>query len=172
VEYRTPGPEDAEALQFNVVVGFDGYREFAPPGWEPPDELTPESVERTRAGILDPDAFALMAVHGESPVGHVLWVPARNSRAADAPRVPGLIHLQHLFVLPPWWGQGVADMLHERAVAAMRERGWARARLFTPEGQARARRFYERRGWVHAGRAPAAVQGLGIPLVEYRLEVG
>jgi GNAT superfamily N-acetyltransferase len=82
------------------------------------------------------------------------------------------VHLQHLFVLPPWWGQAVADTLHERAVLAMRERDWPRARLFTPEGQARARRFYEKRGWVLAGLAPEPVQGLGIALVEYRLEVG
>jgi predicted GNAT family N-acyltransferase len=43
-------------------------------------------------------------------------------------------------------------------------------RLFTPEGQARARRFYEREGWVQYGEPFEA--GLGIPLVEYRRELG
>jgi hypothetical protein len=53
---------------------------------------------------------------------------------------------------------------------AARERGFARMRLFTPEGQARARRFYEREGWRVAGAAfvPPA---LGLALVEYRLEL-
>jgi hypothetical protein len=38
--------------------------------------------------------------------------------------------------------------------------------LFTPEGQARARRFYEREGW----RAAAVIEdsNFGMPLVEYR----
>jgi hypothetical protein len=42
-------------------------------------------------------------------------------------------------------------------------------RLFTPEGQTRARRFYEREGWtLHGG---AVRRRLGIPLVEYRREL-
>ena len=40
-------------------------------------------------------------------------------------------------------------------------------RLFTPAGQARARRFYEREGWVQAG-AEFHEPALGLALVEYR----
>jgi hypothetical protein len=43
-------------------------------------------------------------------------------------------------------------------------------RLFTPEGQLRARRFYEREGWLLFGSAFDG--GLGIPLVEYRRTLG
>ena len=34
---RAAGPEDAEAIAETLQIGFDGYREFAPPGWRPPD---------------------------------------------------------------------------------------------------------------------------------------
>jgi GNAT superfamily N-acetyltransferase len=61
--------------------------------------------------------------------------------------IPGMAHLAQLFVLPDWWGTGVAAMLHDAAVDEMRARAYARARLFTPALHARARRFYERRGW-------------------------
>jgi GNAT superfamily N-acetyltransferase len=99
----------------------------------------------------------------------VLWAPARASREKDAPRVPGLVHLRHLFVLEPWWGTGLAKELHDRAVAAMRERGWQHARLFTPAQNARARRFYEREGWK-AG-TPFWEPGLQLETVEYRIEL-
>jgi GNAT superfamily N-acetyltransferase len=50
-------------------------------------------------------------------------------------------------VLPPWWGQGVAALLHEAAIAEIRRRDYEAVRLYTPALHARARRFYERRGW-------------------------
>ena len=52
----------------------------------------------------------------------------------------------------------------------MRERGYAAGRLFTPEAQARARRFYEREGWRPAGPARWE-ERLGLSLVEYRIEL-
>jgi hypothetical protein len=40
-------------------------------------------------------------------------------------------------------------------------------RLFTPSGQARARRFYEREGWTLAD-GPYDDDHVGLPVVEYR----
>jgi hypothetical protein len=48
-----------------------------------------------------------------------------------------------------------------------RERGSARMRLFTPAGHGRARRFYEREGWVPAGEEFHAA-GPNLVLIEYR----
>jgi GNAT superfamily N-acetyltransferase len=152
-----------------VAIGFHGFNAWAPEGWEPPDELTPDNVERLRRELADPRAFALMAMYEGDPVGHVLWMPARESREPGAALVPGLVHLRHLFVLEPWWGTGIARELHARAVAAMRETGWELARLFTPAANARARRFYDREGWV-AG-PPFFEPGLDLDLVEYRLDL-
>ena len=39
-------------------------------------------------------------------------------------------------------------------------------RLYTPAGQARARRFYEREGFAAAGGPQD--RGLGLPVIEYR----
>lgn len=84
------------------------------------------------------------------------------------PKIPGLAHLWHLFVLPQRWGRGVAPVLHA-AVAQIRVRGFERARLFTRSLHARGRRFYERRGW-----APEDEQWnseLQLMLTEYRLAI-
>ena len=69
-----------------------------------------------------------------------------------------------------FWGAGVASRLMADAVAEARAQGYRAMRLFTPQGQARARRFYEREGWVQYGQPFEA--GLGIPLVEYQRELG
>ena len=152
VEYVTPTAEHAHSLVLAVAIAFDGYRAFAPPGWQPPDELTPENVERVAAEVADPGSFALMALYEGDPVGHVLWVGKEDH-----------VHLRHLFVLEPWWGTDVARTLHTRAVEAAAGRPM---RLFTPGPHVRARRFYAREGWaLHDERFDAA---FGLDLAEYR----
>jgi RimJ/RimL family protein N-acetyltransferase len=53
--------------------------------------------------------------------------------------------LQGFYVVPEWWGSGVANELHDAVV----EHG-AR-RLWCLEENHRARRFYEKRGWTLNG---------------------
>ena len=50
--------------------------------------------------------------------------------------------------MPERWGSGVADALHDAALAAL---GCAEVKLWVLEENARARRFYEKRGWVRNG---------------------
>jgi GNAT superfamily N-acetyltransferase len=59
--------------------------------------------------------------------------------------------LEALYVLPSAWGTGRADELHDAAVAELRRRGIERARLWVLEENERARRFYERHGWLADG---------------------
>jgi GNAT superfamily N-acetyltransferase len=60
--------------------------------------------------------------------------------------------LEHLFVVPERWGTGVADALHDAALAVSREAGAGLCRLEVLEENRRARRFYERHGWRPDGR--------------------
>jgi RimJ/RimL family protein N-acetyltransferase len=53
--------------------------------------------------------------------------------------------LHGFYVRPEWWGSGVADELHEAALQAMPDCG--ELKLWVLEGNQRARRFYEKRGW-------------------------
>jgi GNAT superfamily N-acetyltransferase len=145
---RAAEPADAEALVDRMLAAFEGYRAIAPAGWEPPDERV--HLERLRGEIADPDAFTLIA----EGAGHVHWVPLGD---------PVDIHLRHLFIDPPYWGTGLARELHRAAIEAM---GGRTARLYTPVGQARARRFYEREGWTHVG--DEAGGHFGMPFSEYR----
>jgi GNAT superfamily N-acetyltransferase len=151
--------------------GLDSYAEFAPVGWVPPEP----DRELTLTILRRPSTRALLATIEGEPAGHVSFNPARGNPFEDpdgwrdAPVAPGQAHLWQLFVLPQHWGAGVAGALHDLALAAMRDQGYDRARLFTPAAHARARRFYERRGWRPGGAL--ADPDLGLELVEYRIEL-
>jgi GNAT superfamily N-acetyltransferase len=164
--------DDVDAVLRDVQAGFDSYVAFAPFGWQPP-QIMPER-ERTVALLEHPRTWALLALADAATVGHVGFMPARE-RTPGAPRgsllarpeIPGLAHLWQLFVLPEWWGRGVAPALHDAAVAEMAAQGYYRARLLTPSLHTRARRFYERRGWAVAGEEWN--EDLVLMLTEYQL---
>jgi GNAT superfamily N-acetyltransferase len=162
---------DVDLLGAIVQAGFDSYREFAPGDWRPPDVAAGRDA---RAEVLaEPTTWVLIAVSQGVPVGHVAFMPARAPPTAGAaawsarPVIAGVAHLWQLFVLPDWWGCGVAPQLHDAAIEQMRAQDYTDARLFTPSLQTRARRFYERRGWLAQGETWNAEFALS--MTEYRL---
>jgi GNAT superfamily N-acetyltransferase len=165
--------EDVDAILADVQLGFDSYAEFAPLGWRPPDVF----AERDRTADLlgDSATWGLVAYAGERTAGHVAFFPAREQPTGERgdwsrrPLIPGLAHLWQLFIRAPWWGRGVAPMLHDASIAEMQVRGYRSARLYTPSLHARARRFYERRGW--SAGAEAWNQDLALMLTEYVREL-
>jgi GNAT superfamily N-acetyltransferase len=165
---RRAMPEDLDLVLADVQTGFDSYVEFAPPGWHPP--VVAGHRDRTAEFLGDSGTWALIAHADEQPAGHVAFFQARSPSAAgtlwrDWEPILGLAHLWQLFVRPPWWGRGVAPLLHDAAIAQMKRSGYERARLFTPSRHARARRFYERRGWT--ATADAWNDELALVLTEY-----
>jgi GNAT superfamily N-acetyltransferase len=154
---------DADALAATVAEGFDGYREFAPPEWEPPDLRL--EAERMRDTLARSGTWCEVAEVDGRMAGHVAFMSAR-AHPLGATVDDSVAHLWQLFVRRAYWGGGAAPRLLADAVAEARARGYATMRLFTPEGQLRARRFYEREGWTLFGASFDG--GLGIPLVEYR----
>jgi GNAT superfamily N-acetyltransferase len=163
---------DLDVLVADVQAGFDSYVDFAPLGWVPPDIYADTAVMAEL--LADLDTWALLALSDSEPIGHIAFIPARRRTPgqpwASSPPTPGLAHLWQLFVLPDWWGRGVAGMLHDAAIAEIRARGYTTVRLYTPALHARARRFYERRGWRPVGEQWN--DQLTLMLSEYQLELG
>jgi diamine N-acetyltransferase len=156
---RPATPDDARLLAEVAAPGFASYRAFGPPSYVPPTvefdaALLREALER-------PEYWCRIAEDDEGPLGQVGF-----SRQEIE---PGLVHFQRLFLLRRAWGSGLASHLMGLAVEEMRTQGFLLARLFTPAGQERARRFYEREGWrVHGEPFPETRLG-ELPVVEYRL---
>lgn len=175
IDTRRAGIGDIDAILTDVAAGFATYAEFAQPGWHAPDTSAGREVT---ADLLAADGtWALLALADGAPVGHVAFLPGRQRRAGEPggdwrerELIPGLAHFWQLFVLPEWWGAGVAPLLHDAATREMRARGYSSARLFTPALHARARRFYERRGWSVIDEQWN--QWIDLLMSEYRLELG
>ena len=154
-------PADAERMSETLSIGFEGYRAFAPPGWQPPDVRSASEVARMRARLEATTTWAAIAEDSGLMAGHAGFFPQ--------PGVPGSAHLWQLFVRPPWWGTGVARALLAGAVEAAVAQGYRRMRFYTPRDQARARAFYEREGFAPTGWE-AFEEPIGLVLVEYARE--
>ena len=74
--------------------------------------------------------------------------------------------LQRLYVCERAWGSGLADDLHASALDALRALGATSASLWCLAENARARRFYERRGWCLDGSERV------VPFPPHPLDVG
>jgi GNAT superfamily N-acetyltransferase len=166
LELRVAVPADAERLGCAVAEGFRGYQAFAPDGWVP--RPASAETEQVRALLDSADFWCLLALGPDDVLaGHVAFLSSGRAWRAPEEADPTLAHLRQLFLVPDFWGTGLARTLHDRVLRAGSKRGFEAMRLFTPTGQARARRFYEREGWTVHGdsfRDP----GFGLQLVEYR----
>ena len=106
-----------------------------PPGLYPYPRAAVQA--RWLAAVAEPATRTLIALNEDEPLGAALvseeW-------------------LEGLYVVPERWGTGLAAELHDRALDAVRDLGSERCQLWVLEDNARARRFYERRGWRENGQ--------------------
>jgi GNAT superfamily N-acetyltransferase len=93
----------------------------------------------------------LIAWDGTTPVGHVFV-------AWDETEL-GVPELQDMFVLPERRSEGVGTLLAQAAERAVAERGHERCSLSVGAENQRARRLYERLGYVRADLPPKRVTG-------------
>ena len=122
-------------------------------------ELAPfdDRVARYRAGVAQPppDTGAWVA---ESD-GEIIGLAVRSGS-----------ELRDLYVVPRAWGTGVARALMEAVLSDIPAADVSEAVLWVGEGNGRARRFYEREGWLPSGETRDSALG---PLeVQYRLPLG
>jgi GNAT superfamily N-acetyltransferase len=163
LRFRRATVEDVEPLARGVIEGVADYPSFAPAGWTAP-ELEAE-IEHLRESLADDRVWCLVAEADGEIVGQITVLPA--SRAPHPVDDPALAHLSNLFVRRDHGGAGLARELHAAAIENARERGLRELRLYVAEGQTRARRFYEREGWVVRGE-PFDDPVPGLRMVEYR----
>ncbi len=163
LEIREPQGSDVRGMAALMLRGNATYREFAPRFWQPP------GFDRTRAQwgmrLRESDRWTRIGVDADaSLVALASWRPARE-HGDEGPDLPGVAYLSHLYVEPSMWGHGIARELLGLAEEAMRDRGFARALLWTP-ACAPARGFYERCGWTPDGRERWSTE-LHLPMVGY-----
>jgi GNAT superfamily N-acetyltransferase len=167
LELRAPAPGDEAAIADLVAACDETYRDWAPPGWEPPEPG--RELDRWRGRIMDGSWWTRVAVE---PTGRVVGLVCFTQALVERPDgtrtlepLPGRAHVSAVFTHPERWRQGIASSMLEAAEAAMRADGYGEVQLWTPE-EAPARRFYEAAGWRHDGRTQWLAD-LGLPIVAY-----
>ena len=163
---REGARHDLSAMADNLEAGFLSYRTWADANWEPPSRV--EMLLGMMQRFQHDGSWSFVGFADNEPAGHVTSRPELDEH--EHPR-PGVTRMTHLFLRRDYWGSGLADLLHARMLESMVQRGYESAVLWTPSGAARARAFYERRGWQLTGGIEAADNGLGLELIEYALEL-
>jgi len=118
-------------------------------------------------GAAAPPGARIVGYASFGPETDVLGAPWPHPVSA-AGREGRVAELYALYVRPDWWSTGTGRALMERVLAATAAAGYARITLWVLQGNSRARRFYERAGFVPDG-ASNVLHGLGgVTEVRYR----
>jgi len=163
ISLRRASIADAEPLALGVIEGVEDYPSFAPAGWTAP--LFDVELTHLCEMLADPDVCCLIAESDGALIGQITLLP--GARAPHPIEDSSLAHISNLFVRRDHWGAGLATDLHHAAVEAAAARGFTELRLFVAAGQAWARRFYEREGWLPASD-PFDDPIPGLTMIEYR----
>ena len=135
------------------------------PGVMPQELLDGLSVDEREASwkecIPHPETTAFVAEVDGRVVGFVNVGPSFTE--------PGMGELYAIYVEPSAQRTGAGLALIDAGVAALSER-WNEAILWVATENPRARRFYERYGWIADGeRIDTSFPGAAVPEVRYRL---
>ncbi|MFD2417767.1 GNAT family N-acetyltransferase [Amycolatopsis pigmentata] len=162
---RTARVTDAEAIgRIHVVAWQATYA-----GVLPAEFLRNLSVAdrqrawRERLAQDDPRRHVLVVTADSDVVG---FACAGVCRDDDAPPRTG--ELWSIYLIPAHWGHGHGRRLHDETLAALERDSYRRATLWVLDSNARARRFYENRGWSPDGATKAEPIGGSAPLTEIR----
>lgn len=158
---RSARLDDAPALaRVHIAAWRSAYVGIMPDAYLA--ELDEARFERgwVRA-IEEQTSTMLVGVNGDAVQGFATLGPARDEEPAST----GQLYAFNLH--PIAFGSGLAVVLHTAALQALAAAGHASAYLWVAEHNPRARRFYEREGWVADGGAKGEEFG-GQSLTEVR----
>jgi GNAT superfamily N-acetyltransferase len=155
VELRAASSVDVEAcLAVQRRSAIKGYAHIFPQREYPfPDD----TVRAEWVARLASTAQVIVAVIDAEPVGTISARPP---------------WLEALFVVPEQWGSGVGAALHDAALERIVAAGGGSASLDVMVDNARARRFYARRGWRPDGRSESSPFPPYPKLLGYRHDLG
>jgi ribosomal protein S18 acetylase RimI-like enzyme len=163
---RPATPADAAAIaRLHHASHTTSFAPFASAAWLAARDPAAYARDwRERLAAADARGGTWIALADGEVVGVMSALPETGD-AAD----PAVAMLRAVHVDPRRLGLGIGRALWIVVTAALRARGFARARFDVIEANARARRFFEAAGGRCVGRAPAGVEG--VPIVTYELDL-
>lgn len=172
IRIRAAGPDDVAAIESVRVAGWRvAYRGLVPDeildNMSAGDAVHPHGAHglaARREALARTGVFALLAEDADArPAGYCVGGPDRD--------LPYGGEIYALYVLPEHWSTGLGRELLRQGVAELRAAGHTDGCLWVLEGNARARRFYERAGLTTTGERRMLDMGRPVPEVRYRIDL-
>lgn len=148
VEYRIAGSDDAPALS---KLGAETFTETFGHLYDPGDLaafLVNHGEDQWRSELGDPQFSVLIAEEGDQAVGYAKIGPPH---LPFEPRGTA-VELRQFYVLEPWQGTGIAEQMMRWVIDEAQRLGGDDLYLSVFTDNHRARKFYERWGFVAEGR--------------------
>jgi GNAT superfamily N-acetyltransferase len=161
---RRAVPGDAPAIaEVHVRTWQAAYRDVLPV--DRLDAVTVgQRVPLWERLLANPELATFVAEHDDRVVAFANVGPSREPDAAG--------ELFAIYALPEAWGTGVAGELMAAGLDSLREGGHDGAVLWVLEDNTRARRFYEREGWLpDGGRKQEQFLGTDVGEVRYSIRL-
>lgn len=169
---------DAPAIaRINIHAWQTAYRGILPDAYLDAlsiEERIPRWEERLASLPVDQRAWV---THDDSGTiaGYCVTGPYRSAHSELGPRIRNAAEVFAIYVHPDHWDSGAGRIVFEHGIEALRAHRYRSAVLWMLEGNQRAGRFYERRGWhLDGGRKnePFTEDGsVRADEVRYRLEL-
>jgi GNAT superfamily N-acetyltransferase len=119
---------------------------------------------RTQADPAAPDIIGYASFGPERDVLDMPW-PYPLTSAGSGGKVA---ELYALYVHPTWWSTGTGRALMDQVLAKVRAAGYGCITLWVLEANARARRFYQRAGFIPDGARHVLDDLGGVTEIRYR----
>lgn len=148
IRYRDATPADAALM---ADIGARSFTETFGHLYTPENLaafLTNHSVDKWRGELENSDYAVRLAFAGEAPAGFAKVGPPSLPFEVRGPTA----ELRQFYVLGPWQGAGVAQMLMDWVIEEARRRGAEALYLSVFIENVRAQRFYARYGFEDVGR--------------------
>jgi GNAT superfamily N-acetyltransferase len=159
ISVRPASPADARAIaEVHVATWRGAYGHVFPA--EVLDSLSVEDREQMWHQVIGNEAMSVYVAESAGVVGFVSVGPSRDAKGEG--------ELYAIYVHPGAWGSGAGKALMDSAREWLAQR-FSSAILWVIEDNPRARRFYEREGWIVDGWRTDVVRGIEVPEVRYRL---
>ena len=141
---RFHADRDAQALR-ECVIHQQNFHRTIEPSWPDGNAIVGAYLAYLDAECAAHNGCIIMAHSGPQAAGFICVVATTRGESPDDPTPFAWIH--DLYVKPKHRGQGVARMLMAEAERFARGAGAQAVRLGVLDGNARARRFYEKHGF-------------------------
>jgi len=160
-------PEEAyEYAACHIACWQSAYKGIVPDGYlENMQKEIEQRAERTKKNLAEsPDSFYCAKLENRI-VGVLIFSKSRDEDKPDAGEV-GAIYL-----LAEFWGKGYGRQMMDFAIETLKNAGYHEIILWVLEENHRARRFYEKYGFIFDGTKKEIILGKSLTEVRYMLGV-